>query len=374
MFGPEALHRSQYRDRMSTGADATDIRTLLVGPDSALRLRPVSMEAIGWQERRDLQPLVRANPELVEPGLLLVAEEFTDWEALGGRVADRLDLLFLDEAGSLLVVELKRGEAPDRTQSQALVYAAFCDQLTVDDIVQQYAVTHAVEHDEARAAVVGHAPGLETLPPGRVRVRILAEEFPPQVTSTVLFLRELGVGGRVGSQLDIGCTKLTAYELPDGSHLLAAQPVIPLPETEAYQVRRRRRAVADDDVQERSKRVPNAVVVLQREKSIAPETPLRLNRQWFSSRDRPQIDAFLDAHPEWGTVLWNAEVVVTRAVQVNWSDEPQSLDAHFQAVLEAAGIRGKPGATTAWVVGDTGRTVRELADDFLAAADDASGD
>jgi hypothetical protein len=273
---------------MSSDA-STDIRTLVVSTDgSSSRVEPTLMETLGWQERRDLQPWVRDNPDLIEPGLLFVAEEFADWEAVAGRISDRLDLLFLDEEGHLVVVELKRGQAPDRTHSQALLYAAFCDQLTLDDVAQQYAKTHSIPVDAALETIIAHAPSLEESTPGRVRVRLVAEDFPAQVTATVLFLREIGSGGPSAAQLDIGCIKLAAYGLPDGSHMLTAQALIPLPETEAYQVRRCRRAAADEDARERQKRVANAIPVLQRASRRAGDAievgPRLVQRQRSSCR------------------------------------------------------------------------------------------
>lgn len=184
-----------------------DVENLLVSDGGgAARLAPVKMADLGWRERGDVQRWIRGNPDILGPGLLLVTEELGEWEGAGGRVHDRLDLLFLDEDGRLMVVELKRGMAPDRTESQALVYAAYCDQLTTDDIVDQYARFHQLDQSEAAARILEHAPILEDAQPGKVRVRIVAEDVPSSVTSTVLFLRELGSGGPEMSKLDIGCT------------------------------------------------------------------------------------------------------------------------------------------------------------------------
>ena len=49
--------------------------------------------------------------------------------------ADRLDLLGLDEDGSL-VAELKRGPAPDTVEMQAIKYAAFASRFTVETLAE----------------------------------------------------------------------------------------------------------------------------------------------------------------------------------------------------------------------------------------------
>lgn len=348
---------------MTAAGRSPDVKNLLVVDGEAQRLAPVSMTDLGWRERGDLQRWIRAHPDLIEPDLLLISEEFADWEGGGAPVLDRLDLLFLDADGRPLVVELKRGMAPDRSESQALLYAAYCDQLSASDLVEQYTRTHGVSGEEARDAITAHAASLVDDQPGRVRVRLVAEDFPPSVTTTVLFLREIGAGA-----FDIGCTKLTAYRLPEGTHIVSAQPIIPIPETEGYQVRRRRRQADDESSRQSRTRVANAVPTLQRAGTITAGTALRVNLAWFSDREREAIENLFAREPRWREIVWTGEGNTWTAVRCPvLGDEPISLDAAYQALRAEAGLRGAPDATHAWTVGDTGKTVRDLADDVLAA-------
>lgn len=352
---------------------ARDVENLLIGQDREARhLEPVSMAELGWQERADLQRWIRTNPGFLGADLLLVTEEFSDWEGAGGLVKDRLDLLFLDQDGRLVVVELKRGMAPDRTESQALVYATYCDQLATSDVVEQYARYHDVDNETARTVVVEHAPVLADDQPGKVRVRLVAEDFPSSVTSTVLFLRDLGSGGPESAKLDIGCTKLTAYALPDGSHIVSAQPLIPIPETEDYLVRRRKRQADDESSREERTRAVNATIALLRAGAIEPGTPLKVKLDWFSANDRVPLKILFEAEPEWQTITWTGEENQGRAVQAHWSDEPVSLNGHHHEMRERAGLGGQAGATWAWIVGDTGLSVRELADQLATVENGAS--
>jgi len=347
---------------------------LIDGDLNALHLVPVTMSDLGWQERADIQRWIRAHPDFLGSGLLLVTEEFADWEGAHGRVSDRLDLLFLDEDGRLLVVELKRGLAPDRTESQALVYAAYCDQLATSDVVEQFARFHNTSIDEARERVVGHAPVLETDQPGKVRIRLVAEDFAPSVTATVLFLRELGSGGPASAKLDIGCIKLTAYSLPDGSHIVSAQPLIPIPETEEYLVRRRKRAADDESSREARTRAANATITLLRSGTVEPGTRLTVNLDWFGAKDQVALRALVASEPEWAEITWTGEENQGRAVQAAWSDEPVSINGHHHEMRARAGLGGQAGATGAWIVGDTGLSVRELADELVAAAESVEDD
>jgi hypothetical protein len=48
----------------------------------------------------------------------VVTTEFDRWALGSERIRDRLDVLFLDSTGALVVAELKRGEAPDTVTSK----------------------------------------------------------------------------------------------------------------------------------------------------------------------------------------------------------------------------------------------------------------
>lgn len=348
-----------------------DVQNLLVINGVAQHLEPVTMEEVGWRERADLQRWVREHPTVIEPGLLLVSEEFADWENAGTAVRDRLDLLFIDTDGRPVVVELKRGTAPDRTESQALGYAAYCDQLSTSDLIDQYARLHDMELAEAREAVLSHAPVLEDDQPGRVRVRLVAEDFPPSVTATVLFLRDIGSSGPASSQLDIGCVKLTAYRLPDESHVISAQPIIPIPETEGYQVRRRRRETEEAESRAGRTRAANAVPTLQKAGAIPSGAKLVINMSWFGERERPLVEQLLADDPSWGELEWTGEMNSRRAVTSQSADEPQSLDAAYQAMREAAGLKPAPDATHAWIVASYGKSLRDMADELDRAPEAA---
>ena len=58
------------------------------------------------KEREHLQALLKRKPDIISPGTLIVAEEFSDWEDSQRRI----DLLGLDRDAKLVVIELKRTE------------------------------------------------------------------------------------------------------------------------------------------------------------------------------------------------------------------------------------------------------------------------
>jgi RecB family endonuclease NucS len=76
--------------------------------------------ALGLYERADLQRLMREEIGVLGDDLLVVAEEFGQWE----DARRRIDLLALDKAGHLVVIELKRTDDGGHMELQALRYAA----------------------------------------------------------------------------------------------------------------------------------------------------------------------------------------------------------------------------------------------------------
>lgn len=75
---------------------------------------------LGLRERTDLQRLLRDAINILGDDLLVLSEEFGDWE----DARRRIDLLALDKEGHLVVIELKRTEDGGHMDLQALRYAA----------------------------------------------------------------------------------------------------------------------------------------------------------------------------------------------------------------------------------------------------------
>jgi hypothetical protein len=198
------------------------------------RMDEITLASAGLKERGDLQRWITEHPDLIAPGLLLVTTEFDRWEIREQKVADRLDALFLDVTGAPVLVEFKRDKATDTVELQALKYAAYCSQLTLDELSEEFAVTRGISTDEARQRLADHAPALEDGVLRSVKIRLVAGSFGPAVTSVVLWLREYDI--------DIGCIEVSARRVSDSTQaVISARQLLPLPEAEDYLVRRRRK-------------------------------------------------------------------------------------------------------------------------------------
>jgi hypothetical protein len=199
---------------------------------SATVAQPISLADAGLSERAHLQEWVLAHPEMLGPDVKVVAFEFGRWTATSGILArDRLDVLGLDREGRLVVVELKRDQAPDTVDMQALKYAALVSRFTHDDLARvhaQYltrqrgelvsAETAAVELEEW-ATITEEALRLP-------RLILLATEFPATVTATVVFLhQQLG--------LDVQLRKFQAYRTAQET-LVTVSQLYPPPDIEEF--------------------------------------------------------------------------------------------------------------------------------------------
>jgi hypothetical protein len=210
---------------------------------SVVAMQPITLASAGLKERQDLQQWVTEHPEMIAPDLLLVTTEFDRWAIRDRKVADRLDALFLDATGSPLVAELKRDRAEDTVELQALKYAAYCAQLTLDELAEEYAAYHDVAADEARQALLDHAPMVGEAGLQAIKIRLVAGEFGPSVTSVVLWLRDYGV--------DIGCVEVAVRQVPGASEaVISSRQLLPLPEAEDYLVRRRKKELEEDQARQ----------------------------------------------------------------------------------------------------------------------------
>ncbi len=209
-------------------------RVLTIQQTGLADAREVSLTALGHRERQDLQQWIIADPTLLEDGLLVLAEEYDKWAPVSGRaIRDRLDLLALDQTGRLVVVELKRDDAPADVHLQAITYAAMVSRFTEDDLAGIYAqflqrhgeaITDLAALDRLRAHCDSQIdPQLLRRP----RMILVARSFPRQVTSSAVWLNEMG--------LDVKLIQVRAWDTPTG-RLLTISVLYPVPGTEEFVV------------------------------------------------------------------------------------------------------------------------------------------
>ena len=196
--------------------------------DSLKALARTNFASQGLRERTDLQPLIRDQIEVLDPDLLVIGEEFGDWE----ESKRRIDLLAVDRQANLVVIELKRTESGGHMELQALRYAAMVSTMTFERAVNIYRdfLQKMGRDDDPESSLIEF---LEWDEPDEerfaqdVRVILASADFSKELTTAVMWLNQ--------RDLDIRCIRLQPYF--DGERvLLDVQQVIPLPEAEEFQV------------------------------------------------------------------------------------------------------------------------------------------
>lgn len=209
--------------------------------DSGLQQRPpAGFAALEMYERQDLQRLLRDEVTALGEDLLVISEEFGNWQ----DARRRIDLLALDKDGRLVVIEIKRTDDGGHMELQAIRYAAMVSSMGFSEVLEAYSA-HCAKHRpqedvDARgelesfleSAELEEDPAIST----DVRVVLVSADFGREITTAVLWLN--GFEG-----MDIRCIRLVPYEL-DGKVVLDIQQVIPLPEAADYQVQLRKKGAA----------------------------------------------------------------------------------------------------------------------------------
>ncbi len=216
----------------------------MVGNKESLEEIPAtSFGQEGVLERADLQRILRDKPEVLEDGLFVITEEFSNWEGSGRSI----DLLCLDASGRLVVVELKRGDSGSHMDLQAIRYAAMVSTITLQQAIdahQAYLNRLGIEED-AEERIREHLENNDDarFASERPRIILASEGFSQELTTCALWLNEAG--------LDVTCIRMQPHR--SGSEVLVeTSQIIPLPEAQDYLVRVREREEEQDRARQSS--------------------------------------------------------------------------------------------------------------------------
>ena len=259
--------------------------------ESLTRIADTSFGEEGVLEREDLQRILRDQPDILEPGLFVITEEFRDWADSNRRI----DLLCLDAGGRLVVVELKRGDTGEHMDLQSIRYAAMVSTITLQQAInahQDYLDKRGIDANAAER-VHGHLENLDDsqgFSTAKPRIVLVSEGFSPELTTSVLWLNSNG--------LDIACIRMQPYR-NRAEILVETSQVIPLPEAADYFVRIRER---ENEVQKQrtdsSKPVPGSEVFAEHIQDARPEFHQELNRLYAWAVDlREREAAELESNP-----------------------------------------------------------------------------
>lgn len=203
--------------------------------DAFEKLPPTSFAERGVRERADLQRLLKADISVVAGDVLVIAEEFGDWEDSRRRI----DLLGIHSGAGLVVIELKRDDTGGRMELQAIRYAAMVSNLTFSRAVEAFQayLNKTAPGQDARRKLLAFLEWDEAREDEfalEVRIILVAADFSKELTTSVLWLND--------RDLDIRCVRLKPYAMGKET-IVDAQQIVPLPEAEEYIVRLREKAI-----------------------------------------------------------------------------------------------------------------------------------
>ncbi|MFW5720820.1 MAG: DUF4268 domain-containing protein [bacterium] len=186
-------------------------------------------------ERQDLEVWVEDYPDILGEDLLIITTEYDKFD----KTNERLDLLALDKNGKLVVIELKRDDSGKNVELQALKYAAYCSNLTLDDVIhlfQEYKGKKNKDSDfnGCKDEILNFIDNeeFEQLD-DKPRIILVAKNFRSEVTASVLWLRKFNI--------DISCIKLTPYNISNDEIIFESNLLIPLPEAKDYIIQTERK-------------------------------------------------------------------------------------------------------------------------------------
>ena len=191
------------------------------------KIAEVEFASLGFQERRDIQEWVAANPGILGEDLLIIGKEFSGFD----KVNDRLDLLAVDADGKLVVIELKRDDSGADAHWQAIKYASYLQRASPDDVIRMLAEYSETSEEEATNSLLQHlnADDFNALNNDQ-RIILASHRFAPEVTSAALWLNKKAPGEDL-----ITCVQLTPYQDGEnGSLYVQANTIIPVPGVDDY--------------------------------------------------------------------------------------------------------------------------------------------
>lgn len=202
--------------------------------NSIEKINSCSFHDLGYGERAHLQEWIANNPSSLcdnnKNDLLIIQKEFDGFN----DTSERLDLLALDRAGAIVVIENKLDDTGKDVTWQALKYVSYCSTLKsqqIKDIYQSYLDKyHAGENAEENISEFFHGKPFDEIPlnvPDQ-RMILVARNFRKEVTSTAMWMLE--------HNLKVQCFKATPYKW-NNEVFLDIEQIIPVKEAEEYMIK-----------------------------------------------------------------------------------------------------------------------------------------
>jgi len=219
--------------------------------NNVVKLEQKLFKELQIREREHLQEWIAKNPEMLGEELLIIQKEFDGFNDTN----ERLDLLAIDKAGGLVIIENKLDDTGRNVVWQALKYASYCSTLTTSQVLKIYQdyLNKWQQGEDAKQNLLDFLERSEEellLNRNDQRIIFVANHYRKEVTSTVLWL--------LNHDIQIQCFRATPYSMADDMFLQVEQ-IIPLPETKEFMIDAKEK---EKEEQEKSKTVEQSELQL----------------------------------------------------------------------------------------------------------------
>jgi hypothetical protein len=267
-----------------------------ITPNNLNKIEQTTFGQSGLYERGDLQRLFKKQIDVILPDILIVSEEFGEWD----ESRRRIDLLGIDREGNLVVIELKRTEDGGHMELQAIRYAAMVSTMTFEGVVavyEKFLRNEGVREVDAKSRILEFLeldePDEETFAQD-VKILLISSNFSKELTTAVMWLNK--------RDLDISCVRVIPYQ-DNGRVLLDVQQIIPLPEVADYQIQIREKEQKerkDRKTKSTDQRMPKfweGLLALELPKSNLTAKMSPSTKPWMGSIGCTRIDILLCRQP-----------------------------------------------------------------------------
>ncbi len=287
------------------------------------RVHPLTLSQLQKHniKEADLERWVVENPQILGPGVQIVATQYDEWSLDSGeRQKSRLDILAVDPSSQLIVVELKR-ESDSKIHLQAITYAAMVASFDQDTLSRAHADWLNLQNPEQSPITPENAweeleralNREEALDPSkfsRPKIILIAESYAPQVYTTVKWLTSTA---NFGIDIEIHIASLFSATVDD-----SAQPEIlsltfqrQFPE-ESIEDRILSAGLSDEAIDPitnqiaREKRSRNSVEIIRNFNLVEDGQLLHLNLGTFANEyERSAVDRWIADNSHRGTAIWS---------------------------------------------------------------------
>ncbi|MGY3694992.1 hypothetical protein ACVIGA_005072 [Bradyrhizobium sp. USDA 3240] len=190
------------------------------GGKKLIRLkRSVLAEADHWE--RELQAMICVAPdsfcEEIGESLWIIGQEVRPSDT----VQDRIDILAIDEDGSAVVIELKRGTHKLQLL-QAVSYAGMISRWSPDRFIETLAANYGQSKEDGRSEIEEHVGSDVSSVNQAQRILLIAEDFDPALLMGAEWLHE-------SFAVDIRCYRIQLSREENGSDYLTCTCIYLLP-------------------------------------------------------------------------------------------------------------------------------------------------